>query len=212
MGRLAFFTLALFASACGGKASGAGPSDASPSLDDDSASVGAGARTGDAGDDATEVSSVDASACTIVNVVGYDNSCQSDTDCLAVGQISSCPVTDETVCADTCLTGTVSATAFDTYMTAYRAAVVGGTTNVGCACPAAAYTCCLAGTCQFPCNPNHRLAACVDAGGTCVGPFGGPNNASGATKPTEGGSPFCLGATEIPDACVVANEVCCVSP
>jgi hypothetical protein len=76
---------------------------------------GSNVSDGSAGDAATET---DAPSCSIVLASNHDRSCTVDTDCLAVGEVPSCPAGG----CDGCTTEAINNSAIAQYMTAFAQA------------------------------------------------------------------------------------------
>ncbi|MGH7437837.1 MAG: hypothetical protein ACRENE_19335 [Polyangiaceae bacterium] len=116
----------------------------------------------------------------------YDQSCQTDTDCVAVGEGSACSVVSP------CSNAAISRTAYARYQsdvaTAPCFAVVSCTYQLG--------PCCRQGTCRMnECfSPADTLTACADAGGAC--------GAFVTSCGTKGAGP--------PGSCAYPDETCCL--
>jgi hypothetical protein len=152
---------------------------------------GSNVSDGSAGDAATET---DAPSCSIVLASNHDRSCTVDTDCLAVGEVPSCPAGG----CDGCTTEAINNSAIAQYMTAFAQAFA-SRAGGGCNCPCESGAVCRGGKCQAAfCGPppTDTLAACAeagDAGGMCV--YSANTTCSGMGPP---------------DACAYADEFCCL--
>ncbi len=135
---------------------------------------------------------IDATACSIVLASNYDQSCVVDTDCVAVGEVSSCPATG----CDGCTTEAINKLTAPQYQAAFAAAFASRATDSFCGCPCESGAICRAGKCQAAfCGPpvSDTLPACADAGGRC---------AYSANTTCSGMGP--------PDACAYSDELCCL--
>lgn len=153
-----------------------------------------GAIGSESGDGADSASDSTASGCIVVLASDYDQSCVVDTDCVSVGQVAKCPVTD---CSG-CYLVAINKGAAARYMTALSQAVVSGPPGPICNCPCeSGFAICRGGQCQAaPCGPppGDTLAACSDAGGLCV-------YRANAT----------CGGTALPGGCAYSDEMCCLN-
>jgi hypothetical protein len=132
--------------------------------------------------------------CTI-SASGYDQSCTVDTDCTEV--------TSRDYCSAGCLCGgsAINVGALSQFNSDVSQTPLGSGALKAAACPCAAQLgpCCRGGTCTMACSSSaDSLAACVDAGGTCIlsGYAGG-----GAACNRQGP----------PDACAYSDETCCLN-
>jgi hypothetical protein len=154
---------------------------------------GSGAPDGSLSDAATET---DAPPCSPVIASDYDQSCTVDTDCVAVGEVPSCPVEGA---IDGCTTEAINKSALTQYMTAFAQAFA-SRTGGGSSCPCESGAVCRSGKCQAAfCGPPpaDTLPACAnagDAGGMC---------AYSANTTCSGVGP--------PDACAYSDEFCCLN-
>ena len=142
-------------------------------------------------------SAIDAPPCRPVLPSDYDQSCTGDTDCVPVGEVSSCP---DLTC-DGCPTQAINKGALAQYMTAMAKAIAfAGQTSTPrfCSCPCLGFGgLCRGGKCQAAfCGPPSAdtLPACADAGGICGYSANTTCNAMGP-----------------PDGCAYSDEVCCVN-
>ena len=153
--------------------------------------LASGCTSSNAGNGPVDASSgADATSCRIVLASDYDQSCVADTDCVAVGQIPSCPAAP----CDGCQEWTVSKNALAQYVTAAAPTSV---TGADCGCPSYnPLPCCRGGTCTTMCSSStDTLHACSDAGGSC-------------SYPAQAGCSS--GKAGPPDACAYSDEVCCL--
>jgi hypothetical protein len=134
---------------------------------------------------------IEAGPCAPVLASAYDQSCTQDSDCVAVGEVPSCPAS---ACAF-CNAQGINQNALTAYSAAFARAVAtvdgGGT----CGCPCESGAICRSGKCQSAgCAPAQvdTLPACVDAGGACAY---SANTTCGTAGP--------------PDACAYSDEICC---
>jgi hypothetical protein len=147
---------------------------------------------GSPSDAATEI---DAPPCSPVLASDYDQSCMVDADCVAVGEVSSCPA----FACDGCTTAGINKSAMAQYTTAFDQAFAAKEPGTGCRCPCESGAVCRGGKCQAAfCGPPtaDTLPACEsagDAGGMCL-------YSANAT---------CSG-TGPPDACAYSDEFCCL--
>jgi hypothetical protein len=131
--------------------------------------------------------------CSPVLASDYDQSCTVDTDCVAVGEISSCPASG----CDGCTTEAVNKSVMAQYTAAFAQAFASGPSGPGCNCPCESGAVCRGGKCQAAfCGPplTDTLSACADAGGQC---------AYSANTTCSGMGP--------PDACAYSDEFCCLN-
>jgi hypothetical protein len=132
-------------------------------------------------------------SCTVVLAADYDQSCVLDADCVSVGQVPKCPVTD---CSG-CYLVAINKSEMARYMTAFSRAVVGESPGPICHCPCeSGVAICRAGQCQAAsCGPPRAdtLAACVNAGGLCAYRA---NTTCNGTGPADG--------------CAYSDEICCL--
>jgi hypothetical protein len=145
------------------------------------------------GQSAEAVPCADASA-QLIKASNYDQSCQTDSDCIAVAEGNFC----RPGAAD-CPSTTISKSASAQYW-----ADVEKTNAAICEAPisgclgGAGVPCCRHGACILDCVASaDTLAACAGAGGSCV--YGTGLNACGAS--TTWGPP---------DSCAYSDETCCV--
>lgn len=130
--------------------------------------------------------------CAVVLASDYDQSCAVDSDCVAVGEVASCPAE----ACDSCTTAAVNKSAAATYTTAFQRALASAPTGPACGCPCESGAVCRGGTCQAAyCAPpsSDTGPACADAGGICM---------YSANTTCNGEGP--------PDACAYSDEVCCL--
>jgi hypothetical protein len=134
---------------------------------------------------------IEAGPCAPVLAPAYDQSCTQDSDCVAVGEVPSCPAS---ACAF-CNTQGINQNALAAYAAAFARAVAtvdgGGT----CECPCESGAICRSGKCQSSgCAPAQAdtLPTCAGAGGTCAY---SANTTCGSAGP--------------PDACAYSDEICC---
>jgi hypothetical protein len=137
----------------------------------------------------------DAPPCSPVLASDYDQSCMVDTDCVAVGEVPSCPA----FACDGCTTVAINKSAMAQYMTALDRAFASEQSGTGCGCPCESGAVCRSGKCQAAfCGPPaaDTLPACAnagDAGGMC---------AYSANTTCSGTGPA--------DACAYSDEFCCL--
>jgi hypothetical protein len=146
----------------------------------------AAASVPDAAEDA------DGGACIPVLASSYDQSCTVDSDCVAVGEVPSCPA----AACDGCTTQAVNRGATTEYRAALARAFASAPAGTVCGCPCESGAVCRAGQCQAAfCGPpsGDTLSACRDSGGTCAYTA---NTTCGTLGP--------------PDACAYDDELCCV--
>jgi hypothetical protein len=159
-----------------------------------SGSDGRGETTLDSGDpDNPSGDAGSAAACSAVLASSYDQSCVVDTDCVAVGEIPSCPASG----CDGCTTAAVNKSVMTQYATAFAQAFASKALGTGCGCPCESGALCRGGKCQAGfCGPppSDTLPACADAGGMC---------AYSANTTCSGTGP--------PDACAYPDEFCCLN-
>lgn len=172
-------------SGCGGNVVGNGPGDASGGSVETSVDSGKGDSShGDA------MMNVDANACRPVLASDYDQSCTVDTDCVTVGEVSSCPAD----CYIACALWTISKKVAPQYMTALSLAAA-GTSPPACFCPAEGLPCCRSGSCTTTCSSRtDALPACADAGGYCIVQAGCGSGMEGPSG-----------------ACAYSDETCCLN-
>ena len=131
--------------------------------------------------------------CHVVLASDYDQSCVVDSDCVAVGQVNSCPAN---ACSGCGPTAAINKSALASYQPALSSALASASDGT-CACPnECGIAVCRNGKCQDSCIPpaTDTLPACADAGGTC-------QYAAGPTDCSKPGPP---------DTCAYSDEVCCV--
>ena len=134
--------------------------------------------------------------CSPVLASDYDQSCTVDTDCVAVGEVSSCPA----FACDGCTTEAINKSVMAQYMTAFAQAFTSKAPGTGCGCPCESGAVCRGGKCQAAfCGPPtaDTLPACAnagDAGGMCL---------YSANATCSGMGP--------PDACAYSDEFCCLN-
>ena len=128
----------------------------------------------------------------LIQASNYDQSCTTDSDCVAVGQGNFCLAG-----AGNCPTAAIRKSAYARYqadVAKTQAAVCSALSS----CTASFGPCCRHGTCQMNLNcesPSDTLPACADAGGSC-GPF--------ITQCGDKG-------TGPPDSCAYSDEMCCLN-
>ena len=126
-----------------------------------------------------------------IKASNYDQSCASDSDCVAVTEGDFCVPG-----ANVCPMATISKSGLAQYqadVAKTQAAVCGAFAG----CPELGTPCCRSGTCQpgVSCTaPSDTLPACADAGGTC-GAFVVGCGGQGAGPP---------------DSCAYPDEMCCL--
>ena len=143
------------------------------------------------GDDAKAPADAAVPFCAIVLAENYDQSCALDTDCVSVGEVTTCPVQ---ACVG-CMTASVNQDAAAGYNAAFNASLAQAPFNPVCGCPCIGRPICRNGKCQAGyCQPARAdtLPACSDAGGLCA--------YAATTSCTQGP----------PDACAYSDEVCCL--
>ncbi len=194
VGRATLAACALLASGCGGNVAEKGPVDASGDTPETAPTPDA-ATTDDNSPADTSSSdtppNADATSCRIVVASDYDQSCTVDTDCVAVGEVTSCPA----FACDGCTTVAINKLAMPQYQAAFAQAFASAAVGV-CGCPCESGAICRGGQCQAAfCAPSRAdtLPACADAGGTCGY---SANTVCSATGP--------------PDSCAYSDEVCCL--
>ncbi|HEY4014102.1 MAG TPA: hypothetical protein VGM06_12240 [Polyangiaceae bacterium] len=191
MRRAACVPILLLAIGCGGAVAG-GERDGGPDgllTPDATASADA---TANASSDAP--ADVEDDACFVL-ASDFDLSCAADSDCAMVTTGNYCGGS-----ACLCAVSAIRATAMDAFQAAVAKTPVGSgrATAFGCPCTAPLGPCCRAGACTVECwSPSDTLAACADAGGSCLPP--------GATCTRD----FSGGAVGPPDACAFPDEACC---
>jgi hypothetical protein len=143
--------LAISASACTSGNGNSGPADSSADV---TAPVDVVVSLPKDDDACVSTASIQAS--------GFDQSCVSDLDCVAVGQGSVCGE-----CAFVCPSAAINKGASAAYQ---AAAVDAGATSIGpCHCPEFGSPCCHQGQCSLNCNDDIMdIDACASAGGRCV--------------------------------------------
>jgi hypothetical protein len=145
------------------------------------------------GQSAEAVPCADASV-QLIKASNYDQSCQTDSDCIAVAEGNFCRPG-----ALDCPSATISKSASAQYW-----ADVEKTNAAICLAPisgclgGAGLPCCRHGACILDCGASaDTLAACAGAGGSCV--YGTGLNACGS-----------LDDVGPPDSCAYSDETCCV--
>jgi hypothetical protein len=148
--------LAFSAAGCTSDNASGGPSDSSADVT---------ALQADASDAGVFSSATGDDACTStvsVQAASFDQSCVSDSDCVAVGQGNGCAQ-----CAFVCPSAAINKGA----SAAYHAAALdaAGTLTGMCNCPDYGSPCCHQGQCTLNCDDEITdVDACATAGGTCV--------------------------------------------
>jgi hypothetical protein len=155
---------------------------------------GASNEGGTGGPDASpgDAGTTGASTCSVVLASQYDQSCTVDSDCVAVGEVPSCPAT----ACDGCTTAAVNKSAAAKYAAAFAQAFASSAPGTFCGCPCESGAVCRAGQCQAAyCEPPpaDTLAACADAGGQC-------EYSANTTCPGVGP----------PQSCAYSDEFCCL--
>jgi hypothetical protein len=143
--------------------------------------------------DASLDSSADGSACTLILPSDYDQSCTLDSDCIAVGEVATCP---PDACSNQCLVGLVSANV----AAEYTAAIARATADIPplvapefCNCELVLIPVCRNGKCENWTNSLPEApSACTDAGAQCL-----PSTSEVCGTPGPVGS------------CAYSDEVCC---
>ncbi|MDP9002417.1 MAG: hypothetical protein M3O46_20180 [Myxococcota bacterium] len=144
-------------------------------------------------DGSDAATNVDAGPCSIVLASDYDQSCVVDTDCVAVGQVASCPA----FACDGCTTEAINKLAEPQYQAAFSRAFASRSAGSGCGCPCESGALCRGGKCQAAfCGPPpaDTLPVCTDAGGRCAFKSNTTCNGMGP-----------------PDACAYSDEFCCLN-
>jgi hypothetical protein len=138
-----------------------------------------------------DVGTADSASCAIVLASQYDQSCTVDSDCVPVGQVSSCPAG----ACDGCWEATVNRCAAPQYMTALARAFASLPPGSVCNCPAeiVGEAVCRAGKCQLWNGPGDTAPACANAGGQCM--------LSAGVRCARNGPP---------NSCAYSDEVCCL--
>lgn len=122
------------------------------------------------------------------SVSNYDQSCSVDTDCELVSSGDYCGGECQ------CGRSTINVNAVAQFNADVASAQSGSDApDTFCGCPLETEPCCRGGICQVQCSfPGDTLAACVDAGGTCM--------------------PFFMCAQPGPsNACAYSDEACCIT-
>jgi hypothetical protein len=138
-----------------------------------------------------DAAKTDSSSCSPVLAFQYDQSCTVDTDCVAVGQVSSC---SDVACVN-CMSAAINKSAAAEYAAAFQQAA-GGAAYLACPCPCESGAICRGGKCQAAsCGapPGDTLPACANVGGSC---------AYSANTTCNGVGP--------PGSCAYSDEFCCL--
>ena len=116
----------------------------------------------------------------------YDQSCQTDTDCVLIGEGNACSMVNP------CANAAISKAAYAKYQSDIAAAPCFALAG----CPASLPPCCRQGVCRTnDCSsPADTLPACADAGGICS-PFTTECGTKGAGPP---------------GSCAFPDEMCCL--
>jgi hypothetical protein len=118
---------------------------------------------------------IDAAQCTDANAMiqasSFDQTCQTNEDCITIGEGNVC-----NVCSLACPTATINVGARAQYLAAFANTPAGGATaGVVCACPTFSSPCCLGGQCRL----GIQCVALPSTGDAAMGP--------GANAATDGG-------------------------
>lgn len=185
-----FAMYGLLASGCGGSVA-SGPADSSSGRDVGAWNVEAGGEPAPSNYEGGGEAGVDA-ACSVVLASNYDESCTVDTDCVGVGQVSSCPA----AACDYCEVWAINKAAMARYQKVFSQAIASMPAGSFCGCPCIGVAICRAGKCQQgycgP-DPSDTLPGCASAGGQC---------AYTANATCDGMGPR--------DACAYSDEFCCL--
>ncbi len=117
----------------------------------------------------------------------YDQSCTTDTDCMAIGEGNACSLVGP------CPSAAINKGAYSQYQSDVAQTPCYGLSG----CPSGSGPCCRHGTCGLNAacySAADTLPACADAGGTCQ-PFVSGCGSMGAGPP---------------DACAYSDETCCL--
>lgn len=117
----------------------------------------------------------------------YDQSCTTDTDCMAIGEGNACSLVGP------CPSAAINKGAYSQYQSDIAQTPCYGLSG----CPSGSGPCCRHGTCGLNAacySAADTLPACADAGGTCQ-PFVSGCGSMGAGPP---------------DACAYSDETCCL--
>jgi hypothetical protein len=101
-------------------------------------------------------------SCSLVVAPNYNQACTDDTDCVAVGQVSTCPA----VASDGCPSAAINRNDLTQYMNAFSSAIASAPSTSGGSCPAETAPCCLRGQCNISScpQPASNPPAGTDAG------------------------------------------------
>jgi hypothetical protein len=152
---------------------------------------GGGPSTADSGAASDAAPQTEAAACSSVLAADYDQSCMTDSDCVLVGQVPSCPAS----ACDGCATQSLNQADVGRYQMAFLPAIASAPQSQNCNCPCQGVAVCRAGKCQNGgCAPPaaDTTPACVMAGGQCA------YMAKAKCSRMVGGD------------CTYADEVCCI--
>lgn len=133
----------------------------------------------------------DSASCAIVMASQYDQSCKVDSDCVAVGEVPSCPAS----ACDSCTLDAINQSASERYAATFQQAFASRAPGSLCGCPCEGGAVCSYGKCQaVACGgtPGESPVACLILGGRCV--------SAGTTCRRVGP----------PDKCPSSDEVCCI--
>src|SRR6266404_2735538 len=111
---------------------GVGACDATPlQVSDGGAAGSASSNPGGGSGGRPDGGGAKSASCTVVLASDYDQSCLVAADCLSVGQVPKCPVTD----CSACYLVAINKSEMARYMTALSQAVVGESPGLVCNCP-----------------------------------------------------------------------------